>query len=405
MTVYQTPGVYVEEIPSGTRPIAAVGTSTAAFLGVATRKEAPKHRPTAVNNWSQFVEHFVDRTRESTPLINAVHGFFSNGGSRCFVVNVGDAGSIVGGGAERQGVDCLEVVDEIAVVAAPGFTDPASYEALLGHCEKMEDRVAILDSPEKVESIEALTKVAQKSGAGTDGEGKSGAKALRPRNSDGGYGAFYFPWIFVNDALQPAKTALVPPSGHIAGVFSRTDSSRGVHKAPANEPLRGALGLSYQMTRAEQGVLNPAGVNCIRYFSSGGIRVWGARTLAPQSSEWRYLNVRRLVNMIKESIVEGTGWAVFEPNDRILWKSVERDIRAFLRLLWQDGALMGATPEQAFFVKCDAETNPPEVIDAGRLVTVIGIAPVKPAEFIVFRIGQWAGGAETAGEGQETAGA
>lgn len=405
MTSYQTPGVYVEEIPSGTRPIAAVGTSTAAFLGAATHKDAPSHRPVAVNNWSQFLERFVDEEKDSTPLINAVYGFFQNGGSRCFIVNVGIGGSIVGGGSQRQGVDCLEEVDEVAIVAAPGFADPASYEALLGHCEKMQDRFAILDSRERVDSVESLTKVAQKSAGGEESDGKTGAKALRPRNSDGGYGAFYFPWVLVSDALNRAKTAVVPPSGHIAGVYSRTDSARGVHKAPANEPLRGVLGLSYQVTRAEQGILNPAGINCIRYFSGSGIRVWGARTLAPGSSEWRYVNVRRLVNMIKESIVEGTGWAVFEPNDRTLWKSVERDIRAFLRLLWQDGALMGATPEQAFFVKCDAETNPPEVVDAGRLVTVIGIAPVKPAEFIVFRIGQWAGGVETAGEGQQTAGA
>jgi phage tail sheath protein FI len=179
----------------------------------------------------------------------------------------------------------------------------------------------------------------------------------------------------------------------MAGVWARTDAARGVHKAPANEIVRGALGLTYYLSKAEQELLNPAGVNCIRFFRDG-IRVWGARTLAASSSEWRYLNVRRLVNVIKESIIENTRWIVFEPNDYTLWKSIRRDIGAFLTLLWRDGALMGRTPEEAFFVKCDEETNPPEVIDAGRVVTLIGIAPVKPAEFIVFRISQFTGGAE-----------
>jgi hypothetical protein len=158
--------------------------------------------------------------------------------------------------------------------------------------------------------------------------------------------------------------------------------------------IRGALNLTYRVSQEEQAVLNPVGVNCIRLFPREGILVWGARTVADGSSEWRYLNVRRLFNMIEESIVQSTRWVVFEPNDLSLWKSIRRDLRAFLSLVWRDGALMGATPEEAFFVKCDAETNPPEVIDAGQVVTVIGIAPVKPAEFIIFRIGQGAGGAE-----------
>jgi phage tail sheath protein FI len=155
------------------------------------------------------------------------------------------------------------------------------------------------------------------------------------------------------------------------------------------------LNLSYLLTRDEQGELNQAGVNCIRFFSREGIRVWGARTLAASASEWRYLNVRRLFNMIEESIRDNTRWIVFEPNDRTLWKSIRRDVSAFLTRLWRDGALMGRTPEEAFFVKCDEETNPPDVIDAGMVVTLIGIAPVKPAEFIVFRLSQYAGGAQS----------
>jgi phage tail sheath protein FI len=190
----------------------------------------------------------------------------------------------------------------------------------------------------------------------------------------------------------------VPPSGHIAGIWARTDATRGVHKAPANEPIRGALNLTYHLTRAELGELNQAGINCIRFFAQEGIRVWGARTLA-DDPEWRYLNVRRLFNMIEESVAENTRWIVFEPNDYTLWKSIRRDISAFLTGLWRDGALMGQTPEQAFFVKCDAETNPPDVIDRGMVVTLIGIAPVKPAEFIVFRIAQHRSGTEVETEG------
>jgi uncharacterized protein len=186
----------------------------------------------------------------------------------------------------------------------------------------------------------------------------------------------------------------VPPSGHVAGIWARTDATRGVHKAPENEAVRGALNVTYPLTREEQGVLNQAGVNCIRFFGREGIRVWGARTLADQASEWRYLNVRRLFNMIEESIADSTRWIVFEPNDRPLWKSIRRDITAFLTRVWRDGALQGATPEEAFFVKCDEETNPQDSIDAGVVITLVGIAPVKPAEFIVFRISQYAAGVE-----------
>ena len=217
--------------------------------------------------------------------------------------------------------------------------------------------------------------------------------------SDNGFASLYFPWLVVRDPFSPKDLVNVPPSGHIAGIYARTDATRGVHKAPANETVRGALDLTYNVTREEQGGLNSAGVNCIRKFATQGIRVWGARTLADSSSEWRYLNVRRLFNQIEESIANGTRWVVFEPNDLSLWKSIERDVGAFLTLQWRQGALMGATPEEAFFVSCNAETNPPEVIDAGMVVTMVGIAPVKPAEFVIFRIGQGAGGAETQVQG------
>jgi phage tail sheath protein FI len=310
----------------------------------------------------------------------------------------------MGGGRTRSGITVLEEIDEIAIVAAPGYTDAASYDSVISHCEKMKDRVGILDAPQQVESIDALTQVAT-AGPTTSGRGRRSEESaettppastgLRARQSDGGYAAYYFPWIVVRDPLAPEQQVTVPPSGHIAGIWARTDMARGVHKAPANEAVRGALDLSYRLTREEQGVLNQQGVNGIRLFSREGIRVWGARTLAASGSEWRYLNVRRLFNMIEEAIADNTRWIVFEPNDRTLWKSIRRDIGAFLTRLWRDGALMGRTPEEAFFVKCDEETNPPEVIDAGQVVAVIGIAPVKPAEFIIFRISQYASGVET----------
>jgi uncharacterized protein len=227
--------------------------------------------------------------------------------------------------------------------------------------------------------------------AGSPAGGGGSSGGLRPREAEKGYGTFYFPWITVRDPLaaDPAQSRVaVPPSGHIAGIWARNDAERGVQKAPANELVRGALGVGYALTRTEQGDLNSAGVNCIRFFPREGIRVWGARTLTTSDREWQYLNVRRLFTMIEESIAGSTRWIVFEPNDPTLWKSIRRDISAFLTRLWRDGALMGATPEEAFFVKCDDETNPPEVIEAGTVVTEIGIAPVLPAEFIIFRISQ-----------------
>ena len=429
MPFYSTPDVYIEEISAGARPIEPVGTSTAGFVGVAPYAKA--HRPdmekppeaVAVNNWSEFVREFciepgadpndLKSLYASTWLSQAVYGFFLNGGSRCYVVNVGlqttakpkrgttpDEGESSTGKAD-QGVDdsarrglitdgltVLEQYDEIAIVAAPGFTASADYEAILGHCENLKDRVAILDTAVPETKPDDL--IPDESRQGT-----------RPRQSDLGFGALYYPWICVRDPLsRGGEIVAIPPSGHMAGIWARTDATRGVHKAPANESVRGAISLTYRLTRQELGILNQNSVNCIRFFAREGIRVWGARTLAATASEWRYLNVRRLFNMIEELIAENTRWIVFEPNDRTLWKSIQRDITAFLLNIWSSGALMGATPEQAFFVKCDEETNPPESIDAGYVITLVGIAPVKPAEFVVFRISQYADGTKTEAVGE-----
>ena len=285
--------------------------------------------------------------------------------------------------AERTGLGGLEAVDEVTMLAVPdlmrSYQDgemsledvQAVQQAVYEHCERIKYCFAVLDCPPDMKPQEV---------------GEWRLKA----NYDTKYAAVYYPWIETADMVRGRGSIRVPPSGHIAGVYGRSDAERGVHKAPANEVVRGATGLPIQVTRAEQDGLNPIGVNCIRSFPGRGIRVWGARTLSSDAS-WRYINVRRLFNMVEESIERGTQWVVFEPNDPDLWARVRRDVRAFLRTVWASGALFGATPNEAFYVKCDEELNPPEVRDLGQLIIEIGIAPVKPAEFVIFRISQWAG--------------
>jgi len=407
MPFYTVPGVYVVEQP-GPKTITPVGTSVAGFVGQAPSADAHLGEAVAINNWSQFRTEFAPGDdAQSTFLSHAVNGFFINGGSRCFIVNVPDTSPIAGGDRPRSGLKLLEEIDEIAIVLAPGRTDPASYEALLAHCELNGDRVCICDPPDITDTellkqvataaLPAKGKASSKDGDGTTATDPTPASGARPRVSLGGYGAFYFPWIYVNDPIDQRgsrEPVAIPPSGHMAGIWARTDGTRGVHKAPANASVAGAINLRYRVTGAEQGDLNSHGVNCIRFFSNSGILVWGARTLAEESSDMKYLNVRRLTIMIKESIKRSNSWAVFEPNDRTLWKTLRSEVTGFLRNVYADGALMGATAEEAFFVKCDDETNPPESIELGQVVTLIGIAPVKPAEFIIFKIGQNAGRAE-----------
>jgi hypothetical protein len=370
------------------------------FIGDAPLGNAMVNQARAVNNWSEFVARFMpEQNRRSTVLSNAVYGFFENGGSRCFIVNTGGDNGI------QEALASAAIEDEIAIVVAPGRSDPATHAALQAHCEDLKDRVAILDTPEEVDDIGLLTQAEtvpvpkeEEGGGGKDRKSRSADEGpkeggMLPAQSDRGFTSVYFPWLTVMDPISNTLIN-VPPSGHIAGIWARTDATRGVHKAPANETVNGALNLTYRLTRDEQGVLNDVGVNCIRLFARSGIRVWGARTRADAASEWRYLNVRRLFCMIEESLAEGTNWIVFEPNDRTLWKHIRRDIGAFLTRVWRDGALFGATPDEAFFVKCDDETNPPDVIDAGQVVAIVGIAPVKPAEFVVFQVMQSAAGAQ-----------
>lgn len=402
MPQYLAPGVYVEEVPSGARPIEAVGTSVAGFVGVAPDPDAPLNKVIAINNWTEFVARFAAKVDSTTDLAKGVYAYFMNGGSRAYVVNVG-AGNPISGGKTRTGLDLFEQYDGISTVAACGYSDIGSHTALLAHCDKMRFRFALLDSPEVVDDITRLKKVATDKPApsGGDGAGKAAVNSsggLRPPESSSGRGAFYFPWMTMRDPFDSKKVVGLAPSGAVAGIFARVDGTRGVHKAPANEGVAGATSVSYRVTREEQEELNPAGVNVIRFFDDAGVRVWGARTLANSASEWRYVNVRRLFNMIEESIDRGTRSAVFEPNDRPLWQAIKRDVGAFLGRIWRDGALMGRTAEQAFFVQCDESINTQDEIDAGRVNVNVGIAPVKPAEFVVFRVSQGASVEESSAE-------
>lgn len=295
-----------------------------------------------------------------------------------------ESDEIVGDAGARSGLGGLEAIEGVTMVAVPDLM--AAYEtgqidlegvqvvqqSIIDHCENMGDRMAVLDTPPDLTPQQVKT------------------WRVKTTGYDSKFAAMYWPWIKV---FNPANGAaeFIPPSAAVAGIWGRNDDTRGVHKAPANEVVRGAVGVAADVTRGEHDQLNPVGVNVIRSFPGRGIRVWGARTLSSDPA-WRYLNVRRLFNYIESSILTGTQWVVFEPNDLELWQRIKRTITGFLTNVWRDGALFGATPAEAFYVKCDAETNPPEVIDAGRVVIEIGICPVKPAEFVVFRLSQFSAG-------------
>ena len=510
---YLSPGVYVEEVDKGSKPIEGAGTACAAFIGFA--QQGPVNQPVFVPNWTEYVNNFGGFVKGQY-LAPAVYGYFQNGGGRCYVTRIpggGESGEtkaiaalpsraqpsieslsitaleegasgagtvvevaksegenppedqfnlivrrggteekfenlsmkkgknarnilevvnresklvrvaekeltlsfmekapsfgtyplalaetkttalakvstevIIGDAAQRSGIAGLEIADDVTMVCCPDLMAlyqagslsmdgvKAAQLAMIAHCENMKDRFAILDCPPGLNPQQVKD------------------WRMNVAGYDTRYGAVYYPWIKVGDPAG-GESMIVPPSGYMAGIYARSDSERGVHKAPANEVIRGATGVEMQITKSEQDILNPIGVNCIRSFPGRGIRVWGARTLSSDAS-WRYINVRRLFNFVEKSIQMGTQWIVFEPNDADLWARVRRDITAFLTNVWRTGALFGATPAQAFYVKCDEENNPPSVRDAGQVIIEIGLAPVKPAEFVIFRISQWAADSE-----------
>lgn len=280
--------------------------------------------------------------------------------------------SAIGAPQYQAALAALERIDDVNVLLAPDRTDLTVQQALIDHCEKMQERFAVLD-PQPNADPPAIT--AQRN-------------AL---SSNRGFAAVYYPRIVIPDPLAEGHVT-IPPSGHVAGLYARIDDQKGVHKAPANETLRGLIGLERILSDDENGPLNEIGVNVIRSFVGRGIRVWGARTIAPAAqTQWRYVNVRRLLLFIEESLQEGTENAVFEPNNEALWETLKRTISGFLNRVWRSGALVGTTPEEAFRVRIDRELNPPEVRALGQLIIEVRVAPTTPAEFIVFRIIQQPG--------------
>lgn len=283
-----------------------------------------------------------------------------------------------GEGNDADGLVALGEIDDIAIVAAPtagAITDDddrrAVRQQLITHCESLRYRFAILF-----------------------GEADLDTSLVRTRRGeiDSKYAAFYYPWLVVQNPFnangQGRDTIQLPPDGAVAGVYARSDVERGVHKAPANEVVRNVLRFSRNVNTRTQDVLNPEGINCLRFFEGRGYRVWGARTVS-SDPEWTYLNVRRLFIYLEHSIDRGTQWAVFEPNNEQLWLKIRLTIESFLYDTWRTGALMGTSPEEAFFVRCDRTTMSQGDLDNGRLICLIGVAPTKPAEYVIFRIGQW----------------
>lgn len=289
---------------------------------------------------------------------------------------------------DRTGIQGIFEIDEITMLACPDLM--RAYEAglidieqvhgimelMISLCENSApnppNRMVVLDPPpDKIKPQHVV-------------------QWLNQFNRRSMFAALYYPWIKVANPRNGGRPIMVPPCGHMLGVWSRTDETRGVYKAPANEIPRGVIGLAYDCNFREQELLNPIGINCIRTFPNRGIRIWGARTLVePDKTEWRYISVRRLISYIEKSIELGTQWVVFEPNDIDLWERVKRTVNNFLERLWREGALFGASPAEAFYVKCDGELNTAETMMLGRLYIEVGVCPVRPAEFVIFRISQW----------------
>jgi phage tail sheath protein FI len=277
---------------------------------------------------------------------------------------------------KKSGLKALEGIDDISIVAAPGssFGYDNGYRSdaqtimglLISHAENMRYRIAVLDSGNN----QAIADV----------------RALRAR-LDSKYAALYYPWVRILDPLTQREIN-VPPSGFVAGIYARNDINRAVYKAPANEVVNLAIGFEQLLNKSQQDVLNPEGINCFRYFEGRGFRLWGARTIS-SDPEWKYVNLRRYFAYVEHSIDKGTQWAVFEPNGEALWANIRRTIEDFFFNEWASGALLGDKPEKAFFVRCDRSTMTQNDLDNGRLVCQIGIAPLRPAEFVIFRIGQW----------------
>jgi Bacteriophage tail sheath protein len=365
MATYRSPGVYLE--PVFLKAEARLATGVPGFVGFAT---GPVNQPMSLHRKDEF----LFATPPAGFLADAVTGFFDNAGTRCYVAIADTAPSKDPVSALSDALASLGPLTDLDLVAVPDamtLADTIATEQVqkkaLDHCAAHGDRLAILDGHPQATTVQALAH-RQRLGLGTQ----------EPVN-----GALYYPWIAVPSPGGTLRT--IPPCGHVAGVFARTDQEVGVFRAPANQEVFGVLDLDVPIDADVQDELNPEGINCLRPFRGRGIRVWGARTLSRQP-EWRYVNVRRLFLTVRRWIDLHMPWAAFEPNDGRLWVRINRELRTYLGRLWQQGGLAGRTEDEAFYVKCDAETNPPEVREAGQVITEIGLAPSVPAEFVVVRI-------------------
>jgi phage tail sheath protein FI len=328
---------------------------------------------------NRFIDSDLDTSDGKAPFLEAI--FFLTGGSDGMIPTP-DAfeGSEDPTTNRKQGLMAFEDIEDISIVAAPGSTYSlaASIDAqaiansLISHAERMQYRIAVLDS--------------------IRGASIGQVREYRAK-FDSSYAAFYYPWIRIIDP-ETGQENYYPPSGFVAGIYARNDIERAVYKAPANEVVTLALGFEKMLNKAQQEVLNPEGINCFRFFEGRGMRLWGART-ASSDPEWKYVNLRRYFAYLERSIDKGTQWAVFEPNGERLWANVRRTISDFLLNEWQTGALLGDKPEKSYFVKCDRSTMTQNDLDNGRLVCQIGVAPLRPAEFVIFRIGQWTADAKS----------
>ncbi len=395
MPTYLTPGVYKEDIFATPEP--ELRTGVPALLGYTTT--GPR-KPERLNRFSEFEEQYEENRQPlaTSFLASAVRSFFENGGEVCYVVRLEESLSVVA--ALENGLAQLQALDTVDLICAPDIVRPVPapedsktllapdaaevrvmQRLVITHCDAKGDRFAILDSYPCKEA---------------GNESQISAVLGQRTGLNGTNGALYFPWVKISGASAFApeiKAAgfpnllrgFVPPCGHVAGIYARSDQRVGVQKAPANEIVEGALDLEIDLTNTQQAELNPHGVNCLRAFPGRGIRVWGARTLSREPA-WTYVNVRRLFLTAGRWIERNMPDVVFEPNDSKLWERIRLDLTTYFLGLFQRGALKGRTAQEAFYVKCNAETNPAEVREAGMVVTEIGLAPSSPAEFIIVRI-------------------
>ncbi len=400
MPEHHAPGLFIEEMSSGAKPIEGVPTSVAGIVGP-THQGPIRGTPEVVTSLGEYTRVFggagdLSFGAEAVPChtAHAARAFFDNGGKQLYVVRVvggGTASTLAGGAPGNDGIApsavdyagardevsgstglcALEDVDNVSIVMVPAAaegdaeTHLAITRAMQSHCAKMRHRVGIVDPRE--------------------GTSLSDVQAFRDHFDDSRL-ALYYPWVVVADPAGVERA--LPPSGFVAGIYARVDAMRGVHKAPANAVVHGARRFETKITRAQQEVLNPKGVNCLRSFPGRGHRVWGARTMS-SDADWKYVNVRRYSLYLERSIERGTQWVVFEPNGEALWAQMREAVSRFLHDEWKNGRLVGSKPESAYFVRCDRTTMTQDDIDNGRLVCTVGVAVVRPAEFVIFRVGQW----------------